>query len=548
MRKFVYCGLLCLLGAVLVAFSHTNAYRYFDGKRFQERSGRPNIVFILTDDQDAASLEHMPKVKKLLLERGTSFSNFFVDDSLCCPSRSSILRGQYVHNHKVLTNSPPLGGFEKFYELRNDESTIAVWLKNSGYRTMFLGKYLNGYPHDAPATYVPPGWDEWVSPALGKPYNEFEYQLNENRQIVGYGTQPKDFMVDVLSAKAATLIGQSAKDSRPFFLYLAPYAPHKPATPAPRHEQLFAEAKAPRTPAFDETDVSDKPAYIQNQSNLSPETLERIERLYRKRLQSLQSVDDLVENVIHALEQSGRLENTYIFFASDNGFHMGEHRLPPGKGTPYDEDIRVPLVVRGPGVVAGRVVQQLGLNVDLAPTFADLASAKPPSFVDGRSLLPILSNPNPGEVNTWRQTALVEFWPKFAQARRKAKWEAKLARKEARQTELEASQAETNAASDNIKDEEESANKKNRTLERPDPRSPMPPEYQALRTLRYLYVEYVTGERELYDLQTDPHQLNNIYTQAPPTLIHMLAERLHMLRTCEGKKCRSIEDDPLPGF
>src|SRR3990172_1877511 len=321
------------------------------------RPDRPNIILILTDDLDAKSISVMPQLKTLIADQGTTFTNFFVTYALCCPSRSSILRGQYVRNHQVLTNTPPSGGFEKFQAVGNDQSTIATWLKAAGYRTTLMGDYLT----------------------------------------------------DVLARKASDVIRRATRDGTPFFIYLATYAPHAPATPARRHANAFPNTTAPRPPSFNEADVSDKPAWVQDLPLLSPEQITRINEQYRVRLRSLLAVDDLLATLVDALQNTGRLGRTYILFTSDNGFHMGEHRMLMGKNTAYDEDIRVPLIVRGPAVPARRTLEHLTLNIDLAPTFAELTGAAMPAFVDGRSLVRLLGA-TPPPLAQWRQAFLVEHY------------------------------------------------------------------------------------------------------------------------------------------
>jgi len=460
------------------------------------QSARPNIIFLLTDDLDAASVRAMPRVTALLADRGVSLTNFFVTTSLCCPSRSSLLRGQYVHNHQVLTNRSPSGGFERFHALGREDSTVAVWLQNAGYRTALMGKYLNGYPGSAGSTYVPQGWDEWDSPVKGRPYGNFDYTMNENGRLVEYGHAPGDYLTDVLSRKAVQFIRSSARDGRPFFLYLATYAPHAPSTPAPRHAGAFAGATAPRPPSFNEEDTSDKPEWVRQRVPLTAPQIAQIDEQYRQRLRSLLAVDDLVADLVAVLRETGRLEQTYLFFTSDNGYHMGEHRLMPGKNTAYEEDIRVPLIVRGPGVPARRIVDQLAMNIDVAPTFASLAGAAVPPFVDGRSLVSLLGPAPPPQ---WRQAFLTEH---FVDARGQAGG-------------------------------------------RPGRRGGGAPAFSGLRTRDAKYVEYATGERELYDLRADPYELRNLAATAPQELLSRLAARLAELRQCGGRSCRKAEDEPV---
>lgn len=463
------------------------------------QSARPNIILILTDDLDANSIASMPRLKALLADQGVTFANFFVTTSLCCPSRSSILRGQYVHNHRVYTNTPPAGGFGMFHGLGRENSTVVTWLRSAGYRTVLMGKYLNGYPDRANPTYVPPGWEEWYSPARGG-YANFNYTMNENGRLVPYGSRPEDYMTDVLSRKAVDVIRRSARDGRPFFIYLATYAPHAPATPAPRHATLFGDVKLPRPPSFNEADVSDKPQWVANRPPLTDRVIAQLEEHYRTRLRSLAAVDEMITALVEALRTAGLLDQTYIFFTSDNGFHMGEHRLPLGKNTVYEEDIRVPLIVRGPGVASGQTREHLAMNIDLAPTFAAIAGVPVPEFVDGRSLLRVLQTTSPA-LSQWRQAFVAEHFrgaplPGSAQPGRRL-----------------------------------------------GPRAI--PEAFALRARDFVYVEYETGERELYDLQADPYELRNLVAVAPPALLARFSARLADLRQCSAQACRAAEDAPL---
>src|SRR5918999_1783792 len=339
---------------------------------------RPNILLIVTDDQEAGTLDHMPRTRNLIARQGMTFSRHFVPLSLCCPSRATILTGLYPHNHKVYTNFPPDGGFERFDELRHEESTLATALHAAGYRTALIGKYLNGYPGEKDPSHIPPGWDEWASPVKGSAYAGYRYTLNENGTAVKYGSGPDAFMMDVLAGKALGFVRTAAASGQPFFLYLGTYAPHKPATSARRHAGLFPDLRAPRPPSFDESDVRDKPARIRSLKRLTDGQIATIDALYRKQIRSLQAVDEAVAALVKALQETGQLANTYILFTSDNGFHMGQHRLDPGKYTPYESDIRVPLLVRGPGVPAGATSSALTSSVDLAPTIAALAGADLP--------------------------------------------------------------------------------------------------------------------------------------------------------------------------
>ncbi|MCA1731062.1 MAG: sulfatase-like hydrolase/transferase [Actinobacteria bacterium] len=362
---------------------------------------RPNIIFVLTDDLDYASAQKMPEINSLLRDKGASFENTFISYPLCCPSRSTILMGQYAHNHNVKGNNPPSGGFQKFRDEGLEEGTIAARLQEGGYRTAFFGKYLNGYPGDEPNSYVPSGWDEWYGKLDGqKLYN---YSINENGEEVSYGNETEDFFTDVLSEQATDFVGRASAEAQPFFAYVAPTAPHGPATPAERHKGAFADEEAPRPPSFDEEDVSDKPARIRDTGRFSDKQTSGIDTRYQKRLESMLAVDETVGSLIKELEAAGKLDNTYIFFTSDNGFEQGEHRIEKGKNRPYEESARVPFFVRGPGVAAGATVEKLAVNTDFASTFAELAGIDFPA--DGRSLAPLLRGEDP---SSWRSAVLLE--------------------------------------------------------------------------------------------------------------------------------------------
>jgi arylsulfatase A-like enzyme len=445
---------------------------------------KPNFIIINTDDLDVKSVELLPKIKALLTDRGTTFANNFVTYSLCCPSRSSLLRGQYPHNHQIFSNFYPEGGFQKFHEMGNEQSTVATWLKAAGYRTMLAGKYLNGYPgKQLTPAYVPPGWDEWYA-LIGHHYAYYNYQLSENGRTVSYGDSLKDYESDVLAAKTIDFIARASQNrNQPFFIYLAPSAPHLPATPAPKYAGAFPDAAAPRPESFN-ADVKGKPAWLRQKKPLTPVEVSEIDQMYRKRLQSMLSVDDMVAEIVQELEKHGRLHDTYIFFTSDNGFHLGEHRLREGKSTAYEEDIRVPLIVRGPGVASHRVVNEMSLNIDLAPTLADLAGVAIPDFVDGRSLKPLLG----GAPTLWRHDFFVQY-----------------------------------------------RTKSHRNL----------PSFEGLRSTEYLYVEYATGEKELYDVREDPYEMHNLARTSAPALLAELSQRLSNLKHCAGAACRRESTDPL---
>lgn len=479
----------------------------------------PNIVFILADDLDGEVFGHADRLHSLLTAQGTRFDQHFVSLALCCPSRVAILRGQYAHNSGIYINEPPDGGFERVYRDRLESSTAATWLQAAGYRTALLGKYLNGYPSaESGRHYIPPGWTHWVSPDGGDPYTEYDYSLNENGRTVAYGHTDADYLVDVLSRKSAAFIRETTANfpDRPFFMYIAPYVPHGPATPPARYAKDFPDLKAPRTASFDEADISDKPAWLQAKPLLEEARIAKMDALYRKRRQTMRAVEDLVRNLVDTLQATGELDRTYIFFTSDNGFHQGQHRLYSGKNTAFEEDLKVPLVVRGPGIPAGGVVRELTANVDFAPTWADIAGTPAPDFVDGRSLLALLSG---GRPTPWRRALLLEHGgPSLTPDPASGLLEPR--------DPYDIQAAKTGGT----------------------------PIFAGLRTRDHAlgshgplaYIEYDTGERELYDLSADPSQLRNAYSTADPALKQKLNVWLASLRKASGPALRLAEEGSEP--
>ncbi len=449
---------------------------------------QPNVVFVLTDDLSWDLLPYMPNVRRLQ-QRGTTFSNYFVTDSLCCPSRSSILTGQYPHNTGIFRNTGADGGFLAFHAKGLEQQTYATALQAAGYRTALMGKYLNQYAPERIRTalggpFIPPGWTDWV--VSGNGYPGFGYRLSRNVRLVRHGFRAKDYLTNVLAREGLEFVGDAVEEGSPFMLNVWTFAPHSPATPAPQDRNRFATLTAPRDASFDEADMLDKPAWLRDHKPLTARELERIDQTFRQRVRAVQAVDRMLGRLQRRLRAVGAARNTYVVFSSDNGFHQGQHRLAPGKLTAYDPDVRVPLVVAGPGVPAGRTVDAMTENTDLCPTFAELAGATVPPTADGRSLAPFLR----GEVvPDWRDAVLIEH------------------------------RGNVSGAND---------------PDLPPAGSGNPPTYEALRSRDALYVEYEDGERELYDLTQDPFQLRNLAREAAPERIARLSGALAAMASCRG--------------
>lgn len=454
---------------------------------------QPNIVFVLTDDLSTDLLPYMPNVRRLQ-QRGTSFSNYFVTDSLCCPSRASILTGMYPHDTGIFRNTGADGGFLAFHALGLEEDTYATNLQGVGYRTALMGKYLNQYSPSRIRTplggpYVPPGWTDWT--VAGNGYRGFGYRLARTVRVERHGFRARDYLTNVLARQGLDFMGDSVAEGAPFMLNLWTFAPHSPAIPAPRDARRFDGLTAPRDPSFDEDDMSDKPAWLRGHRALTAAEEARIDATFRDRVRTVQAVDRMIGRLQRRLRALGVARNTYIVFSSDNGFHLGQHRLTPGKLTAYDPDVRVPLVVTGPGVPAGRTVDAMVENTDLCPTFAELAGAPAPPNADGRSLVPLLRDDAAARAaaSDWRDAVLIEH------------------------------HGNVNGPDD---------------PDLPPAGSGNPPSYEALRSKDALYVEYADGGRELYDLASDPFELHNLANEVPPERIARLSGQLAAMANCHG--------------
>jgi N-acetylglucosamine-6-sulfatase len=422
-------------------------------------STQPSIVLILTDDQRFDTLWAMPHVQQDLVQHGVDFTNSYVVNPLCCPSRTTILTGKYSHSTGVYRNFAPHGAFTTFHDSGGELSTVATWLHDVGYTTALIGKYLNRYGEAALAGYVPPGWDHWAAFAQDNGAY-YDYDLSLNGLVVPFGHTAADYSTNVLAGDAVSFIHDT---QGPLFLYFATAAPHGPATPAPRDRFAFAELPPYRPPSYDEADVSDKPLWARKPP-MSPGRRGEIDAFRLRQYQTLLSVDRAVGRIVRALEDTGRLQNTLLVFMSDNGYLWGEHRLD-GKEAPYEESVRVPMVIRDDALTTvPRVDGRLALNLDLAPTFADAAGVPAPG-AEGRSLLPLVAGRN----GPWRRDFLIEH------ARGK----------------------------EDI------------------------PSYLALHTGDAVYIKYGTGRQEYYDLLADPYQLHNLAGQ--PGMAGVMAEMLRRI-------------------
>jgi arylsulfatase A-like enzyme len=532
---------------------------------------RPSFVVIQTDDQTLAELyasfgqpklQAMPNTLNLIAKRGETFNNYYVSYPLCCPSRVSLLTGRYSHNNGVRGNVQPNGGYFGFSFRAAYKHNLAVWLQDAGYRTIHVGKFLNGYGDEpySSGEEVPPGWSAWhtVEKADTTHYY-YGYTLNDNGQIDGpfgdsgswdtreYGVRddigcpfaptnglPCYYETDTLTS-IATAEMQGTSPEQPFYLQLDYTAPHgdfrHPAgpEPAPRHYNWFNGAPPPhrRSQGFDEGNVTDKPRFIREAPYLSLSDIHTYRIYYDKALESLRSIDDGVKQVIDTLGALHRLRNTYVIFTSDNGFFFGEHRLIGGKFLAYEPSTHLPFLIRGPHIRPGSESNEVVGNVDIAPTVLELAGAEADKSIDGRSMVPFMQDPNLRTLRPYlfesfvessdveEQGAIAEPGDQSGRAssRRSARRAAELHRGAGATTSILAP----------------------------------PKDYEGLRLGPYKYIAWPDGEKELYDLEKDPNELNNI-VRVPnyfPVRNFLHHELLSRLEDCTGRGC-SQEASEIP--
>jgi N-acetylglucosamine-6-sulfatase len=465
---------------------------------------RPNVVMVMTDDQAVSDMEVMPLTRRLIGAAGVTFTRSYVSYPVCCPSRATYLTGQYAHNNGVLCLYRWCHGG---YSNLDQKEYLPVWLRRAGYVTTHLGKFLNGYGKER-APDVPRGWTEWHGLVDHSTYRMWGYKVHENGRTRQYGQtmveRPRNYQTDVLTRKAVDFVRRRAPDEDPFFLSVAYVAPHHESgytqgrtghlvRAAPRHRGTFANAPYRKPASYNEPDVSDKPWFLGRWHRMLTARQEAaILVRNRERKESLLAVDEGVERIVRQLDRTGELDDTYILFTSDHGYMQGEHRIPSGKMLPYDPSTEVPLLIRGPRIPRGRRTKALVGNIDLAPTILDAASARAPFRLDGRSVLPFA-----------RDVRLRSLRPLLHETGGQG-------------------------SGGRHKKEEGARGLQTKVLA-----------WRAVRTTRWLFVDYEGGQRELYDLKRDPAQLRS-RSSDPRYRVQLRTMRriLGDLAACTGLECR----------
>ncbi|MCJ1311353.1 hypothetical protein MMC25_005024 [Agyrium rufum] len=500
---------------------------------------KPNIVFFLTDDQDVQldSVSYQPLLKKYLIDEGLKYEHHFCTVALCCPSRVNLWTGKAAHNTNVTDVNPPHGGYPKFISQGLNDKYLPVWLQNAEYDAYYTGKLFNSHNVDNYATPFPAGFtgsDFLLDPYTYR-YLNSTWQRNQDPPISYEG----QYTTDVIATKALGFLNEAAESDKPFFLAIAPVAPHSnvefngnnlsdagsllrvtPPIAAERHKHLFKDVKVPRTPNFN-PDSPSGVSWIRELPQQNQSQLDYNDEFYRSRLRALQAVDELIETVVNTLEERGILDNTYIIYTADNGYHIGQHRLPPGKECGYEEDVNVPLVVRGPGIPRNRTVDQVTSHTDLVPTIFKLLGLDPHEDFDGVSI-PLTHADLEADVSTRHEHITLEYWG-FALAEGQYGFDGSSG------------------------GDRSSSFRWNNT-------------YKAVRVVSEKYNLYYSvwcsNEHELYDLSVDPYQLHNLYTTADAPLtntdirlnstisgfpIEKVASRLDalllVLKSCRGITC-----------
>jgi len=490
------------------------------------RAVQPNVVLVQVDDlslkvmrstirQRGKFVPVMPKTKKLIGDKGTSFTRFYANSPICAPSRASMLSGLSTHNHGMRINAFPYG-YNAWQGTPRESSNLATWLDGAGYRTSHIGKFMNGYTADSP---IPPGWDNWITSVnnVGAPY--YAHNLNVNGEIIGPigawpDPDPRDCLQrippaagacthanDVHTAYAAKEIRDASDSGEPFFLQLDLNAPHDDGRrklgpePPTRYRHLVSRVRA-NLDMDDRVGNGNKPYFVRDLPKMTPEIRSAMRIRFKNEVATMRAVDDSIGRIVSTLRSTGELSNTYVAFFSDNGFFQGEHRIAYGKFLPHEPSTRQPLVVRGPGIPAGSKTPVLASTVDIAPTVMSWVGGKPASRVDGGSVKRFAEKP---ELRSDRVALLEGF------------------------------NGRGNDYPGPFFD----------GLGNSDPNQALVLNYTGFVAGRWKYIRYYYGDEELYDLKRDPSERWNLARSSDSNRVLNWSRRLSSrLESCSGASCK----------
>lgn len=488
------------------------------GRTQTSSAKRPNIVFVITDDQDLVlgGMTPMQKTTNLIGKQGITFDNAIVSVPVCCPSRSSILTGKFQHNHHAFNNSVEGGCSSLSWQREQEPYAFSVYLQQQGYTTFFAGKYLNRYGYDpvGGTAHVPRGWNWWYGLVGNSVFYDYTLSVNGTAETHGHDYL-EDYLTDLINRKATDFLERQHENSDPFFMMLSTPACHEPFPPAPHYAHYYSNDKAPRNHGSFNVKAQNKHWLLEQPIIPMPnDTLDLVDDFYRNRLRTLLSVDDMVEDVYNVLRRNKLLNNTYIFFTSDHGYHLGQFGLPYDKREPYEFDIRIPMMVRGPAIPAGLVSKASPMNIDLGPTFISLAGGSVPSDMDGKSMEVLWTDP-PGS-RDFRSNVLIEYSGEEKQSINGCpQWEGQRL-------------FNCNPLAHCVC---EDANNNTWACVRSTTASHI-----------YKYCEFQDDAHfvELYEINSDPWELNNLAKTADPLLVRSLQSILHELQTCKGNRCNQV--------
>lgn len=514
---------------------------------------KPNVLFILTDDQDTmlGSFDPdgpMQETRKRIVEQGVWFENSFCHVPVCCPSRASLITGRYMHNNGAVDNK--CGGKE--FQNNAEQHNFFTFAKKQGYTTFYAGKYLNNYGSLGGIERVPPGFDSWYGLKGNSKY--YGYTVSNNGVAEQHGNDyHKDYYTDRLANRSLEFLNNVSSGvdgfSAPWLMMIGTPASHGPNDPAPQYQRLYANRIAPRTPSWNKAPQPEKHPLMQGIVPMDQGHIDTSDVYFERRWSVLKSVDDMVVRLTDELERMNALDNTYIIFSADNGFHLGQFGMLYDKRMLYEHDIRIPLAVRGPGIRKNVNCSAPVMHHDIGPTILEMIGLQEtPRIMDGTSwLLQVTEAAKPGK---WRTDFLVEYNGPKASVNAMtissdlANDNSSVSNEEGDGYLQRPSQCSANKAEETVDCKCSCRYKKpNGKIYDRSPCDSLENTYKCLRTINATedsnYCEFDDGFVEYYDTKSDPWGLTNLAVKhrTPKWKLQALSQRLHAHRICKGRGC-----------